>query len=276
MEELEFNKIRKSLLMSWKVCPRQAWYSVRDPEYGQYNKFNLSDQSLLLGQIFHKEMDKFYSKIDVNTMLTYVSHDIKELENYLFKMFSKTTNEKCLKYFHWYSMIEAERFMELYNESHTGLVQRFIPLYIEKFVEYKDDMNAIFRNGHFDRIDYIGNKQLRLVEYKTGASYDIAKSYKLTKLRLELYWYKIIIEKMPEFKDYTVIEWMLLNPTLEIIFTSKFSVLTERVLETAVPNLVSDINGKDPPKRNLNFYCFKCKFKQGCLINIKENIFDIA
>ena len=275
MDELEFNKVRKSLLMSWKVCPRQAWYSVRDPEYGEYNKFNLKDSSLLLGQIFHKEMDKFYSGIDVNTMVTYVSHDIKELENYLFKMFSKTTNEKCLKYFHWYSMIEAKRFMKLYNESHTGLVQRFIPLYIEKFVEIKDEKNNIYLNGHFDRIDYISPGKLRLAEYKTGHSYDVAKSYKLTKLRLELFYYKNIVEQLPEFKGYEVSEWMLINPTTEAIFTSKFSILTERALEESIPRLVIDINLKDPPKRNLNFYCFRCKYKERCLINIPENIFDI-
>jgi len=275
MELRKFNKVRKSLLMTWKVCPRQAWYSIRDPDYGQYNKFNLTDPALLIGQIFHKEMDTFYSKIDVNTMLTYVDHDIKELEDYLFSKFSKTTHEKCLEYFRWYAKIEAERFFELYNESHTGITQRFIPLYIEKFVEYKDDANGIFRNGHFDRIDYIGNKHLRLGEYKTGKSYDVTKSYKLTRLRLELYWYKMIIERMPEFKDYTVTEWMMINPTTQVTFTSKFSILTERVLDSAVPMLADDINRKDPPKRNLNFYCGRCKFKQECLININENIFDI-
>lgn len=278
MELREFNKVRKSLLMSWKVCPRQAWYSIRDPDYGQYNKFNLSDPALLIGQIFHKEMDTFYTKIDVDFMVTVMNNNEdpeKELEEYLFSKFSPTTNEKCLTYFHWYALIEAQRFFELYSESHTGITQRFIPLYIEKFVEYLDDPNGIYRNGHFDRIDYIGNKQLRLGEYKTGVSYDVTKSYKLTRLRLELYWYKMIIERMPEFKGYTVSEWMMINPTTQVVFMSKFSILTERVLDAAVPMLADDINKKDPPDRVLNFYCGRCKFKKRCLIDINENIFDI-
>ena len=148
-------------------------------------------------------------------------------------------------------------------------------MYIEKFVEYYDKDNRIFRNGHFDRVDYIGDKKLRLVEYKTGASYDVSKSYKLSKLRLELYWYKTIIENMEEFKEYTVDEWMLINPTVKTVFVQKFHVLTKSSLEAAVPNLIADINSKEPPARNLNFYCGKCKFKQECLINPGKNIFDI-
>lgn len=273
-EELKYNKVRKSLLMSWKVCPRQSWYSVRDPDYGQYNEFNLSDPSLLLGQIFHKEMDRFYSRIVIDTMIPLVDTP-SELMNYLFSLFSPTDDYMCVQYFAWYSKIEAERFIKLYKEKATGIAQRFIPLYIEKFVEYKDSVNNIFRNGHFDRVDYIGDDQLRLVEYKTGWSYDVSKSYKLTRLRLELYWYKTVIENMPEFKNYEVTEWQLINPTTQNIFTSKFSILTERVLESSVPKLIKDINSEEPPDRNLNFYCNRCKFKQECLINIKENIFDV-
>ena len=274
MNELEFNKVRKSLLMSWKVCPRQAWYSVRDPNYGQYNEFNLKDPSLLLGQIFHKEMDKFYSSISISEMIA-IASDVDQLKNYLLTGFSPTKNEKCLKYFSWYASIEAQRFYDLYKEHKTGIAQRFIPLLIEEFVEYKDVKNNIYRNGHFDRIDYIGNNQFRLVEYKTGHSYDVAKSYKLTRLRLELYWYKTVIENMEEYKDYRVTEWMLINPTTEVVFSSKFSILTERVLEDAVPKLVADINSKTEPKRNLNFYCGRCQFKQECLINVDKNIFDV-
>jgi len=274
MDKRQFNKVRKSLLMSWKVCPRQAWYSVRDVDYGQYNEFNLKDPSLLLGQIFHKEMDRFYSRIDISKMIPMVD-DENALQKYLMDGFGNTTNEKCLKYFNWYSLIEAQRFIELYKTAQTGIIQRFIPLYIEKFVEYYDDNFGIHRNGHFDRVDYLGNKELRLVEYKTGQSYDVTKSYKLTKLRLELYWYKNIIERMKEFEGYTVTEWMMINPTLESVFSSKFSILTEKSLDTAVPLLADDINMPEPPDRNLNFFCHRCKYKQECLINIKENIFDI-
>ena len=206
-------------------------------------------------------------------MVTLVD-DEHALQTYLFSIFSPTTHEKCLKYFTWYASIEAKRFIDLYAKHHTGITQMFIPLYIEKFVEMIDEKNNIIRDGHFDRVDYIGEKNLRLVEYKTGISYDVAKTYKLTKLRLELYYYKKIIENLEEFKGYRVSEWMLINPTTEAVFISKFSVLTEKVLEESVPRLVKDINGEEPPARNLNFYCDNCKFKQPCLI-IKQNIWDI-
>ncbi len=266
--------------MSWKVCPRQAWYSVRDSEYGTYNEFNIQNKALLLGQIFHKEMDKFYKSISIDKMVE-IYNDLKLvdkqsiIQEYLFMKFSPTTHETCLEYFHWYAKIEAERFIILMNEKHTGITQRFIPLYIEKYVEIHDEENGIIRNGHFDRMDLIGEKKLRLVEYKTGRSYDVTKSYKLTKLRSELYYYKRIIEQLDEFKGYEVVEWMLINPTLQTIFASKFSILTEKTLEKAIPMLVSDINSKEPPARNLNFYCENCKYKQECLIEPTENIFDM-
>ena len=281
MDLRKFHKVRKSLLMSWKVCPRQAYYSVRDEKYGEYNEFNLENPALLLGQIFHKEMDKFYNGISVDAMVkiyeTYgdEAEVLVKLEDHCFEAFSKTTHEVCLGYFHWYAKIEAERFFKLYSGKHTGITQRFIPLYIEKYVEILDEPNGIIRNGHFDRIDLIGDKKLRLVEYKTGRSYDISKSYKLTKLRLELYYYKKIIEQLEEFKGYEVVEWMLINPTLETVFTSKFSILTERSLEKAIPMLTDDINGDEPPARNLNFYCDNCQYKQKCLIDVEENIFEI-
>lgn len=267
--------------MSWKVCARQAWESVRDPNYGQYNEFNLNNPALLLGQIFHKEMDKFYTSLSVDHMLkicddgTDAEKTLQDLEDYLFGMFSPTTHEVCLNYFHWYAKTETARFLDLYATARTGITQRFIPLYIEKYVEMPDEPNGIIRNGHFDRVDFIGDKKLRLVEYKTGKSYDITKSYKLTKLRLELYYYKKIIEQLDEFKGYEVIEWMLINPTLETVFISKFSVLTEKSLEKAIPMLVADINGKEPPARQLNFYCENCQYKKKCLIDVKDNIFDI-
>lgn len=280
MNEITFNRIRKSLLMSWNVCPRQAWYAVRDPDYEQYNEFNLYDPTLLLGQVFHKEMDTFYSKVSVDEMIKKVN-DKEKLQDYLFSLFSPTTHEKLLDYFNWYAEIETDRFIKLYEDNKTGIVQRFIPLYIEKYVEHKqpfymfDLKGDVYRTGHFDRIDYIGDKSLRLVEYKTGESYDVTKSYKLVKLRLELYWYKEIIEKLEEFKDYTVDEWMLINPTTKTVFSCKFHVLTKRKLDDAFPKVVRDVNLPEPPARNVNFYCNRCKFKQECLINIDQNIFDI-
>lgn len=259
--------------MTWKICPREAWYNVRDPGYNQYNTFNLDNPALLLGQVFHKEMDGFYSKIKIEEMIGLVE-DRFALVRYLASKFSKTEHKVCLGYFNWYASIEANRFIELYKKDPKELSQKFIPLYIEKYVEYEDKENGIYRNGHFDRVDYLGNMQLRLVEYKTGYSYDIEKSHKLSKLRLELYWYKEILEHMEEFKKFSIVDWMLINPTTKQVFVSKFSELTKKAMDKIIPKVVRDINLKDPPERNLNFYCGTCKFKQECLIDVNFNIFD--
>ena len=282
MEQRKYSAVRKSLLMSWKVCARQAWESVRDKNYGQYNEFNLEKPALLLGQIFHKEMDKFYNGISVSAMSS-IADDVnlgdedklEQLEIHCFQAFSPTKHETCLTYFHWYAKIEAERFLELYKNNKDDIALKFIPLYIEKYVEVPDEENGIVRNGHFDRMDIIGDKKLRLVEYKTGKSYDITKSYKLSKLRLELYYYKKIVEQLEEFKGYEVVEWMLINPTLEVVFKSKFSGLTLNSLEKAMKSLADDINSETPPKRTLNFYCENCDYKQKCLIDGDVNIFEV-
>ena len=271
MNELEFNKFRKSLIMSYRVCPRQAWYSVRDPEYEQYNEFNLSNPALLLGQIFHKEMDKFYTGIDVKLMS---QNRLEDNEKYLFSRFSETKNEECLKYFKWYSNIEAKRFSDLLIDGKGEIEQRFIPMFIEKYVEFNDD--GVIRNGHFDRMDYLGNKQIRLVEYKTGESYDVTKPHKLSKLRFELYWYKVIVDNLPEFKEYTVKDWMLINPTMEMVHVSTFHTLTGKTVEKTLKSMVEDVNKNEAPARKLNLYCTYCKFRDECLIDIPGSIFDIS
>lgn len=256
--------------MSYRVCPRQAWYSIRDPEYEQYNEFNIMQPALLLGQIFHKEMDKFYQELDIVSMM---KMSIEKIEEYLFAKFSPTTHENCLKYFHWYSKIEAQRFIDLLMDGNGEIEKRFIPLYIEKYVEWDD--HGVIRNGHFDRVDYLGKGKIRLVEYKTGVSYDVTKSYKLSKLRFELYWYKEIIEHHPEFAELELQDWMVINPTLENVFVTKFSHLTKGAIDRCFEEMVVKINQDIEPARKLNLYCSNCKFRQDCLIDVKKSIFDI-
>ena len=269
----KYNNIRKSLIMAWRVCPRQAWYSVRDPEYGQYNEFNLQVQSLLEGQIFHKEMDKFYSKIVMETAIKLASESKERLVEYFKDMFSPTTEKVMLDYFSWYASIEADRLIALIGDGLGEVEKRFIPMCIEEYVEYDD--NGIIRNGHFDRLDYLGPGKVRLVEYKTGFSYDVTKSYKLSKLRFELYWYKDIVEKITKFKEFTVVDWMLINPTTQTVFITNFSSLTKAAVEKALKQMIVDINGELPPPRNINYYCDGCKFLEQCLIKNGKNIFDV-
>jgi len=266
---VEYNKIRKSLIMSYRVCPRQAWYSVRDPEYEQYNEFNIKEPSLLLGQIFHKEMDKFYLDLDIEMMM---NQTVIENEEYLFSRFSSTTNEECIKYFKWYSKIESKRFSDLLMDGKGEIKERFIPLYIEKYVEWND--RGVIRNGHFDRMDYLGNNKVRLCEYKTGVSYDVEKSYKLSKLRFELYWYKEIVEHNEDFDKLELQDWMLINPTLETVFINKFSHLTKKAVDKHFEEMVIKINKEKEPGRVLNLYCSNCKFRKECLINTPKSIFD--
>ena len=267
----EHNKIRKSLIMNYKNCPRAAWYSVRDEDYGQYNEFNLENKNLLLGQVFHKEMDSFYEGL-TESILTENSESVDDLRKFFRSRFSKTKNKDCIKYFDWYSKIESERYFVLRDDGKGELLKRFIPLYIEKYVEYEKD--GIIRNGHFDRMDYLGDNKVRLVEYKTGKSYDINKTYKLTNLRFELYWYKQIVENHPEFDHLIVADWMLINPTLETVYVSKFSEATERSVDKWLGECIVDINKKEEPDRNLNFYCGHCKFKKQCLLDNDDTIFD--
>ena len=260
--------------MTYKVCPRQAYYSVRDPEYGQYNQFNIHVPALLMGQIFHKEMDRFYSKIMMNTALKLAETNREHLVDYFKDLFSVTKHEVMLKYFNWYANIEADRLIGIINDGKGEIEKRFIPMCIEEYVEYDD--NGIIRNGHFDRMDYLGNGKIRLCEYKTGESYNVEKSYKLSKLRFELYWYKDIIEKLEKFEDFELVDWMLINPTTEQVFITKFSNLTKMALDKTFKQMIPVLNANEPPGRVLNFYCEGCKFKQECLINPGANIFDIV
>ncbi len=258
--------------MTWNVCPRQSWYSVRDPNYGEYNTFNLENLNLLKGQIFHKEMDRFYSVCEFYKLIA-CGDDEGKLKEYFMSLFKPTVHKGLLRFFEWYSEVEAKRFLEIKNDGKGEEQKRFYPLAVEEYVSWVD--KGIDRNGHIDRLDYLGGNRIRLVEYKTGFSYDVTKSYKLSKLRLELYWYKYILDNMPKYSKYVLDEWMLINPTTETVYLNSFSKLTKMSLDRKYSEMIQDINSTDISKRKLNFYCNSCKYKQKCLIDVKTSIFDI-
>lgn len=243
--------------MSSKKCMQQAVYSLNDKNSQNYNNLDTTSLPLLKGQIFHHAMDDFYNFMkDVNNFNEMNSDQVYEEFR---KLMPKTTHPELSKWFNWYSMMDAIRLVEMRRE---GKLKYFMPFKLELYMEFND--NGIMRTGHCDRIDLIGDKKLRIVEYKTGKSYDPSKSYGLTNVRSELEWYKEIIEHLDEFKGYTVVDWMMINPTVEAVKIGKFSNLTKYSVKKNLDALVEVLDGKVEPIKNKGFICDWCPFFKEC------------
>ena len=252
----EIPSIRKSLFMKFKKCSQQGMYSMAQGNEG-YSELNVQVPALLKGQIFHHAMEDFYNEIDISIMNDLGDEHIKKyIETYL----PITKQPDLKKWFNWYAEYETERYFTMKKE---GKLDYFKPYKQECYVEKVID--GVKRNGHFDRIDRIGEKELIIIEYKTGKSYDPQKNYSLTDLRSELEWYRSIITQLDEYKGFKIAGWKLINPTLEIIYDSKFSTLSKYSVDKNINIILEIIRGNKPPVKKIGIQCNWCEFSKECL-----------
>ena len=250
-------KIRKSLFMSYRVCEQQGTYRMANPDDG-YGDLNTTNPNLLRGQIFHHAMEDFYNTIDM-FKLEKLSK-VEDIHSYLKTLLPTVQQPELKKWFAWYAMYEAERYME-FKQVHK--LDYFLPYKSEYAVEAIID--NILRTGHFDRIDRISDNELQIIEYKTGKSYDPTNSVKLSNINSELEWYRSIIVNMPEFKQFNIVSYKLINPTLEIVFEKKFNILTKYAVNKMLLNIENIRSGKKKPIKKIGYICDWCEFKDECL-----------
>ena len=255
MEESKVFNIRKSLFMKFRICEQQGVYSQADGNEG-YSELNLENEHLLKGQIFHHAMEDLYNEMTVEELNTLDDADVL---GYINGLLPKTTQVDLIKWFAWYGKYESERYL---NMKKDGKLEYFMPYKQEYYVEKL--IKGINRTGHFDRVDRVSEKELVIVEYKTGNSYDPNKSWKLTNLNAELEWYRSIIDELDEFKDFDVVGWRLLNPTLGIDFYKKFNVVTKYSVNKASENILKLLNKEKVPVKKIGFPCQWCPYIEEC------------
>ena len=237
----------------YKQCAKKFWYFYNDEEaYKGYNQVQGSD-ALIKGSLFHQYADTFFDNLGKSTDA--YSGDV-------FRAALPVTKFADLnKWLNWFADEEFIRYCALQANGYEDL---FIPFAREEFVSMPD---AIDRTGHFDRLDVIpGTKNLQLVEYKTGKSYNMDKTWAATSMNSEIGFYVIMLNTIKKYPDYKITEWKVINPTLETIWVNKISPISIKSVNTTYRSLTQAVFDKGPFERNITMLCRYCPYIDDCLL----------
>lgn len=262
----KYKAIRKSAFMSFKHCNKQFEYLYNDPKYWEYgNKEDEPDEKKRRGNEFHAATEVFFDKIDLKKALILSSH-----WSYFREQLPQTKDKILSKYFDWFAQIEAKRYQSLDPKDCFKPIANELKVYMEDLV--------IDRTGHVDRINVIpGTKNLRIVEYKAGASYDMGKPDRVTSMNAEIGWYIQILKAIKEYPEYKITEWMVMNPALEKIWINKISPISLKSVENTYSKMVNMIiKGLKFPK-TVGPLCDYCTYLEECdPYYEEENIVDFG
>ena len=186
--------------------------------------------------------------------------DDEEINRYFLSLFQETKNKDISDWFRWYADYEANRFRKF---KELGKLEFYKPFKMEGAVER--EMDGLIRTGHFDRIDRVDKDKLVIVEYKTGKSYDPDKEYAVSNVRAETQWYKSIVEGLEEYKDYKVVGWLLINPTVGKTMFGKFAPQTKFSVNKHAGVIKEMLDGDREAIKKYGFNCMYCDWNEECL-----------
>ena len=248
----KFKAVRKSAFISFKHCNKQFEYFYNDPKYWEYgNKEDEPDEKKRRGNEFHAATETFFDKVKEKT--NNISPGVMR------ECLPITQDSTLSKYFDWFVDMEFKRWQNLLYKN----PKEFFPIANELKVYMKD--LVIDRTGHIDRIDVIpGTKNLRIVEYKAGASYDMEKPDRVTSMNAEIGWYVQILKDIKEYPEYKITEWMVMNQALEKIWINKISPISLKAVENTYSKMIDMIiKGLKFPK-NVGPLCDYCPYLEEC------------
>jgi len=240
--------IRKTAFMMFKHCEKQFEYFYNDKvAYTEY-KQSSENPALRRGTLFHNGCEDFFTKVKGLPSKA-------DMTNSFRTCLPTITDKKDLlvnDWFDYFAKIEAQRLTEISKES-FDYAHLFYPIETEMYVSMKD---TIDRNGHIDRIDNMKDGTLCIVEYKTGKSYDMNKTWAITKMNAEIGYYVQILNKVKYFKDKEIKYWKVINPTLQITWINKISPVSLRGVETTYAKMVNKIQSKGEFVKKHNPFMF--------------------
>lgn len=233
--------------MQYKNCQRNFWYFYNDDErYDGYGEGS-SNPALQRGTDFHNAADNFFDGIR-----EYSARGFRDALPF---------GDNLHYYYDWFAKIEWQRYEALKDK------ELFKPLACELIVEGK------LTKGHVDRIDKISDTELQIVEYKTGKSYDMSKSWAPTKMNAEIGFYARLIEEGNYYPDLKIKSWKVINPTLEKQWINKISPISLRAVDKSVLEMVEKIVAKGTFRekletlfpRSITPLCGWCPYALDCL-----------
>jgi len=233
--------------MQYKNCQRNFWYFYNDDErYDGYGGKS-SNPALQRGTDFHNAADLFFDNINATSLDGFRA--------------ALPFGDNLHYYYDWFAKVEWQRYQDLENKDY------FKPLACELIVE------GALTKGHVDRIDQISETELQVVEYKTGKSYDMSKSWAPTKMNAEIGFYARLIEEGKHYPDLKIKSWKVINPTLQKQWVNKISPITLRAVDNSVLEMVNKIvaTGTFREKletlfpRTITPLCGWCPYTEDCL-----------
>ncbi len=254
MESTENLPIRKTAFMMFKHCEKQFEYFYSDKKaYTEY-KQSSDIAPLRRGTIFHNACEDFFTKVRTLNNKTY--------ENFRSCLPVITDKRDLLlnNWFDYYAQYEHNRGLEILNES-LDFEHLFYPIETEMYVKMKD---TIDRNGHIDAILNQPDGNLMIVEYKTGKSYNMEKTWAVTKMNAEIGYYVQILNKKKYFGDKKITHWKVINPTLREVWINRISPVSLRAVENTYAKMVDKILHKGQFVKNITPLCSYCQYMQPC------------
>ena len=250
--------IRKSAFITYKHCKKKFEFLYFGDHYFDYGGEDQDNDALRRGNLFHNGCEKFFRNMQGKIYTP-------ELVNH-FRINMPTIGDPrdliVNEWFDWFAEQEKSRYQELCLTDKLGI---WYPLAMELEVKMDDKID---RTGHVDRIDVIPDtKDLCIVEYKTGKSYDMDKSYAFTAMNAEIGFYIQILNAAKVFPDYKLTHWKVINPTLQKIWYNKISPISLKGVEATYEEIVNKINKGGKYEKNPGVLCLHCPYLNDCLFD---------
>ena len=246
--------------MDFKKCPKKFFFSYNDDAYFNYNNKDATSRALIDGQTFHNECDAFFPKLDMDTL---VGLNLEGRKIYMRSLLPKTADYTTRpsymdKWFDFFVQVEANRYG--YYNSVDGL-KSFKP----KAVEWEiTQPGSVDFTGHVDRIDYLPEeKSYCVVEYKTGMSYALSKSWVKSQIAAECGFYARIINN-EQLLDKPITHYALINPTSKDYHVRPLSSQTMKAVDRVLTDMTKRIKQNGPWERKMSLLCDWCKYREPC------------
>lgn len=250
--------IRKSAFITYKHCKKKFEFLYYGDHYFDYGEDNQDNDALRRGNLFHNGCEKFFKGLEGVLV-------IDNLPNHFRTHLPTITDERDLivnEWFDWFAEQETVRFDEL---KYANKVGEWLPIATELEIKMEDEID---RTGHVDRVDMIpGTKDLCVVEYKTGKSYDMDKSYAFTSMNAEIGFYIQVLKGANVFPNNKITHWKVINPTLQKTWYSKISPISLKGVDVTYKEIVNHIKKGGKWEKNPGVLCLHCPYLNDCLFD---------
>jgi len=253
-----YKAIRKTAFMLYKKCPKRFQYFYNDEEaYNGYKGFGESP-ALIRGTAFHDGCEHFFDNVIVGDL-----KDLPEekIEKIFIEYLPNTNDDIVNNWFKYFAKAEASRFELLRVE---GNLKWYMPLAKELQVKMPD---VIDRSGHIDRIDQISDTEACIVEYKTGAWYNMEQPNKVTDMNAEIGFYVTILNSIKVLRDLKITKWRVINPTLQKVWENTISKISLTTVNKNYTDLVERIINKGEFEKVIDDHCLNCPYVGPCVLS---------